>query len=47
MKQNEIKRDETEPIETKRNKIKLNETRRNDFFPKRNITENNEKFNMA
>ena len=34
-------------IETKRNEIKRKETKRNEIFPKRNVTKKNEKFNMA
>ena len=44
---NEIQRKETKHIETKRNEIKRTETKWNDFFPKRNVTNKNEKFNMV
>jgi hypothetical protein len=38
---------ETQRSETERNETKSDKTKQNDFFPKRNVTKKNEKFNMT
>ena len=44
---NETKRNRTKRSEIKQNETKPIKTKRDDIFPKRNVTKENEKFNMA